>query len=158
MADRWVFLTAFSTVVLIVAGAFAIPEYFSFELIKSLIYVVIAILVFFGEDRFSYMLGIVAPVLGFILNIVMGGFFREFSVLWDWIMTRSVPKVDTPLHGLAILSEITLVVLCFRLWRKQIPEKLFGKTFGICLGVSLAYSFLLVGWLSHQFPAAGRIP
>ena len=98
MSDRWVFVTAFLTVVLIVAGAFAVPPYFSFELLKSLIYVVIAVMSFFGEDRFSYMLGIVAPILGSILNILLGGFFREFSVLWDSITARSMAKVDTPIR------------------------------------------------------------
>lgn len=158
MADRWVFVTAFLTAVLIVAGAFAIPEYFSFELIRSLIYVVIAVMVFFGEDRFSYMLGITAPVLGFILNILLGGFFREFRVLWDSIIAKSMAKVDTPLHGVAILMEIVLVVLCLRLWRKQVPEKLFGKTFGICLGISGAYVVILAGWFFHEFPTVGQLP
>ena len=50
MSDRWMFVTAFSTVVLIVAGAFAIPQFFVYELIKSSIFVAIAVLVFFGED------------------------------------------------------------------------------------------------------------
>jgi hypothetical protein len=158
MSDRWVFATAFLTVVLIVAGAFAVPEYFSFELLKSLIYVVIAVMAFFGEDRFSYMLGIVAPILGSILNILLGGFFREFSVLWDSITARSMAKVDTPLHGAAILVELALVVLCYRVWRKQVPEKFFGKTFGICLAISFVYVGILTGWFFHKFPTVGQLP
>ena len=48
MSDRWVFLIAFLTVIVIVAGAFAMPQYFTFELLKSLIFLAIALLVFFG--------------------------------------------------------------------------------------------------------------
>lgn len=158
MSDRWVFATAFLTVVLIVAGAFAIPQYFSFELIKSLIFVVIAVMSFFGEDQYSYMLGIIAPVLEFILNILLGGFFGEFTVLGAYITGRNLPKVDTPLHGFAIVTAAFLVILCFRVFRKQVPEAFFGKTFFICLGISLAYVGLLFGWYYSAFPAAAPMP
>lgn len=158
MSDRWVFATAFLTVVLIVAGAFAIPQYFSFELVKSLMFVVIAVMAFFGEDRYSYMLGIIAPVLEFLLNIVLGGFFAEFRVLWAYLTGQHIPEVDTPLHGFAILTAATLVVLCFRAFRKQVTEKFFGKTFFICLGISFLYVGILGGWYSSAFSATGQRP
>ena len=158
MSDRWVFATAFLTVVLIVSSAFAIPEYFSFELVRSLIFVVISILVFFGEDRYSYMLGIVAPLLLFILNILLGGFFQEFTELWAYIRGQHLAIVDTPLHGLAILTAAVLVLLCLRAFRKQVPEKFFGRTFVVSLLISLVYVGILVGWYYHAVPAAGRMP
>ena len=63
MSDRGVFLAAFLTLVLVVASAFALPELFVYELLKSTIFVVIAVMVFFGEDKFPYMLGMIAPIL-----------------------------------------------------------------------------------------------
>ena len=158
MSDRWVFVTAFLTVVLIIAGAFAIPEYFVFELLKSLIYVAIAVMVFFGEDQYSYMLGIVAPPLWFILNILLGGFFSEFRVLWNFITLQPLPKVATPLHGLAILLGIVLVILSARVWRKQVPQPFLGKTFGVCLVISLAYIGILAGWYFQAIPRGAGIP
>ncbi len=158
MSDRWVFATAFLTVVLIVAGAFAIPQYFSFELLKSLMFVVIAIMAFFGEDKYGYMLGIIAPVLEFMLNILLGGFFGEFTILWATLTGQHVAKVDTPLHGFAIITAAILVVLCFRAFRKQVTEKFFGKTFFVCLGISLLYVGILAGWYSSAFSATGQMP
>jgi hypothetical protein len=158
MSDRWVFLTAFLTVVLVVASAFAIPPFFSFELIKSLIYLAIVVLVFFGEDRFGYMLGIVAPPLWFILDILLGEFFRDFAVTFDYLTGKGAPPTDTPLHGVAHLAKILLVVLCWRAWRKQVPEKLFGKTFAICLGISLVYIGILAGWHFRMISAGGTTP
>jgi uncharacterized membrane protein len=146
MSDRWVFLTAFLTVVVIVAGAFAMPHYFTFELLKSLIYLAIALLVFFGEDRFSYMLGIVTPPLRFIMAILFGGFFREFKVLFGALAGRPVLSQDTPLRGLSILLEIALIFVCYRAWRKQVPEKFVGKTFWISLAIALGYVAILAGW------------
>ncbi|HXX23699.1 MAG TPA: hypothetical protein VEO19_11165 [Terriglobia bacterium] len=146
MSDRWVFLIAFLTVIVIVAGAFAMPHYFTFELLKSLIYLAIALLVFFGEDRFSYMLGIVAPPLRFILAILLGGFFGEFKVLFDALTGKPSLPLDTPLHGLSILLEILLMIVCYRAWRKQVTEKFFGKTFWISLAIAIGYDAILVGW------------
>ncbi len=158
MSDRWVFTTAFLTVVLIVAGAFAIPEYFSFELVRSIIYVVIAVMVFFGEDRYSYMLGVIAPPLEFILNMLLGGFFGEFRVAWDYVTRQGVSQADTPLHGFAILTAATLTVLCIRVYRRQVTGKFFGRTFYICLAISLAYVGVLAGWYYNAIPATGRMP
>jgi len=151
MSDRWVFVMASLTVVLGVAGAFAIPQFFVFELLKSLIFVAIAILVFFGEGRFSYMLGIVSPILWFVLDILLGEFFRDFGVLFASLTGGPIPPLDTPLHGWALITEIVLVILCFRVWRKQVTEKFFGKTFGICLVISLADIALLAGWYFYRF-------
>jgi hypothetical protein len=158
MSDRGVFVVAFLTVVLIVAGAFAIPQYFPFELLKSVIYVVIALMVFFGNNTYSYMLGIVAPILGMLLNILLGGFFSEFAVLWASVRMRPLPTLDTPLHGLAILCEILLVVLCVRAWRKEVTGPFFGKVFGVCLAVSVVYVAVLAGWYVYGIPAMGRLP
>jgi hypothetical protein len=97
MSIRGVFVVAFLTVVLIFAGAFAIPEYFPYELLKCSIYVVIAMMVFFGENTYSYMLGIVAPIVGMVCNILLGGFFSEFSVLWASVTMKPLPIMDTPL-------------------------------------------------------------
>jgi hypothetical protein len=158
MSDRGVFVVAFLTVVLIVAGAFAIPQYFPFELLKSLIYVVIALMVFFGNNTYSYMLGIVAPILGILFNILLGGFFGEFAVLWASVRMRPLPTLATPLHALAILSEILLVILCVRAWRKEVTGPFFGKVFGVCLAVSVGYVAVLAGWYVYGIAATGRLP
>jgi hypothetical protein len=158
MSDRGVFVVAFLTVVLIVAGAFAIPEYFPFELLKSLMFVVIAVMVFFGDNTYSYMLGIIAPILGILLNILLGGFFDEFSVLWASLTMKPLAALDTPLHGLAILTEIVLVILCLRAWRKEVTGPFFGKVFGISLVISLVYVGILAGWYVFGLPAIGRLP
>ena len=158
MSDRGIFVVSFLTVVLVVAGAFALPMLFFFELFKSLIYLLIAVMVFFGEDQYSYMLGIVAPPLWFILDIVLGGFFSDFGVLLAYLSRNPIPQFDTPLHGLAILSEILMVVLCARAWRKQVTGPFLGKTFWICLGISLAYVGVLLGWYVYGLPIGGRMP
>lgn len=155
MSDRWVFVTAFTTLVLVIAGAFVIPQFFVYEVLKSLIYVAIALMVFFGEDKFSYMLGIVVPPVWFILDILMGEFFRDLVVLGNSLMLKPSRPLETPLHGVALITEIVLFFLCLRAWRKQVTEKFFGKTFGICLAVAIVYVAILACWRIFMFPSAG---
>ena len=146
MSDRWVFLAAFSTVVLIVAGAFAMPQFFAYELIKSTIFVAVAVLVFFGEDKFSYMLGVLAPLLWFILDLLLGDLLGDLQIMFSWMTGRRVAPLDTPLHGFSIVLAVILLILSAKAWKREVPDRFFGKTFVICRGISLAYIAVLEGW------------
>ena len=151
MSDRGVFVAAFLTVVLIIAGAFVLPQFFYFELAKSGIFAAIGILVFFGENRYSYMLGMIAPVLWFVVGFIVGGLPRDFIVLANYLRMRTIPPLDTPLHGFALLTAILLAVLSYRAWKKEVPERFFGKTFWTCFAISLAYALVVGLWYRASF-------
>jgi len=146
MSDRWVFLAAFLTLILVVAGAFAIPALFIYHLLASTIFLIIAVLVFFGEDKFPYMLGIIAPILWIIFSLLSGGFSKDLGVLFGFLGGKSSGPWDTPLHGFAILSGLVLIAVSARAWRKQITEKIFGKTFITALIVALVWVGVLAVW------------
>src|ERR1017187_4586031 len=55
-------IKAFLTLVLVVAGAFAVPQFFVYELVTSIIFVVIVFLVFCGPPKFSFFPGTVASL------------------------------------------------------------------------------------------------
>ena len=143
MSDRSVFVVAFTTVVLIGGGAFAIPQFFPFELLRSLIYVAIVILVFFGENQYSYMLGILSPVVSWIATILTGGFVRDFSVLFASIAMKPIGSMETPLHGLVLITQALLAVLCWRAWNKEVPLPFLGKIFGICLAIAAGHALVV---------------
>ena len=146
MADRGVFVAAFLALVLVVAGAFAIPELFVYHLLTSAIFVVIAVMVFFGEDKFPYMLGMIAPVLWIIFSFLSGGFFRDFAVLFGFLGGKSSGPLDTPLNAFAILAGVAVIVLSLRAWRKEITEKFFGKTFATAMVVAVVWIGVLSVW------------
>ena len=143
MSDRGVFVVAFTTVVLIGGGAFAIPQFFPFELLRSLIFVAIAILVFFGENQYSYMLGILSPVIGWFGTILTGGFVNEFKVLFASIAMKPIGSLDTPLHALALITQALLAVLCWRAWKKEVPLPFLGKIFGTCLAIAVGNALVV---------------
>lgn len=146
MSNRWVFLSAFLTAVLIVAGAFTLSQFFYFELSKSLIFVAIAMLVFFNEDQYGYMLGIVFPPLWFIVDILVGALYNDFSVMFHYLGGKGIGALSSPADGFARLAAIFLFFSALHAWRKDVPEKLIGKTFWISLMISLAYVSVLALW------------
>jgi hypothetical protein len=152
MSDRGVFTAAIVTAVLILAGAFVLPQLFFFESAKALIFVAVAVMVFYGEDRYSYMLGIVFPPLWFIGDIVIGAFGHDFRVLLSFLSGNPGSQLDTPLHAVARLTAVVLFVVGVRAWGKQVAEKFLGKTFWVSLVICLAYIGLLTLWYVRLFP------
>jgi len=151
MSDRGAFTAAIVTAVLILAGAFVLPQFFFFESAKALIFIAIAVLVFYGEDRYSYMLGIVFPPLWFIVDTVVGSLGQDLRVLLDFLSGHFGSPLNTPLNAVARLSAIVLFILCMRAWRKQVTETFLGKTFWSCLVISLVYIGLLTLWYLRLF-------
>lgn len=152
MSNRWVFLAAFLTVTFMVAGAFTLPQLFYFELAKSAIFIAVAVMVFYGENRYSYMLGMVFPPLWFLVDVLAGGLVGDFRVLFEYLGGKSIGQVSTPLDGFARLSAIFLFIVCLRAWRREVGGRFWGKAFGLCLGISLAYVIILAFWYSQLFP------
>ena len=146
MSNRWVFLAAFLTTVLIVAGAFSLTQFFYFELAKSVLFLAIAMLVFFNEERFAYMLGIMFPVLWFLVDILVGVFFSDFATMFRYLSGQGSGALGTPLDGFARLSAIFLFFTSLFAWKKEVPDRFVGRTFWISLVICLAYTGVLTTW------------
>lgn len=153
MSNRWVFLAAFLTATLMVAGAFALPQFFYFELGKSSIFIAIGVLVFFGEDRFSYMLGTVFVPIWFLVDILVGGIRSDFQVLFQYLGGHTISPISTPLDGFARLAAIFLFAVSLAAWRREVNERFWGKTFWTCFVISLVYVGALTIWYVRLFPA-----
>ncbi|HXH49769.1 MAG TPA: hypothetical protein VNM47_10505 [Terriglobia bacterium] len=153
MSNRWVFLAAFLTATFMVAGAFALSPLFYFELAKSSIFIAIAVMVFFGEDRYSYMLGTVFVPIWFLVDILVGGFIGDFRVLFSYMGGQGVGTMSTPLDGVARLAAIFLFAVSLAAWRREVNERFWGKTFWTCLIISVVYVGILTIWYLRLFPA-----
>lgn len=150
MSNRWVFLSAFLTAVLIIAGAFTLSQFFYFELTKSVVFVAIAMLVFFNEDKFGYMLGIVFPPVWFLVDLLMGTLFTDFTVMFHYLTGKSIGMLASPADGFARIVAVFLFFSALHAWKKEVPEKLIGKTFWISFAISAVYVSLMALWyLTH---------
>jgi hypothetical protein len=159
MADRKVFTAAMFTAVLLLAGAFVLPRsFFLFELAKSSIYFAVAALVYYAEDRYGYMLGMVAPPLWFAVDWMAGTLGHDFRALGNFLVGRSIAPLETPLHALARLAAIVLFIVSVRTWHREVPEKIFGKPLWTGLAASLIYVGGLTAWYFFTYSAAVQAP
>jgi uncharacterized membrane protein YidH (DUF202 family) len=123
------------------------PQFFLFHFYESLIYLAIPVMLFYFEDRWAYMLGILAPVAWLVLLFAIGGFsgmWRQLSLVSHFHRPDFAANL---LGALAAVLSIVMVVMCANRWRREFSG--LGKTastFLISLAIVVAYYGVMVFW------------
>jgi hypothetical protein len=130
-------------------------QFFLIHFYESLIYLVIVLMLFYWEDRWAYMLGIVAPVCWLLLTFVARGFtefFRQFAGLF-----RSHVTTDPSgfLGGVISVLSVALIANCAYRWKREFAGlKKSASTFAVSFGVVAAYYALMIAWFWRAVEAA----
>ena len=123
------------------------PQFFLFHFYESLIYLVIPVMLFYFEDRWAYMLGILAPIIWLLMLFAVGGFagmYRQLSLVFHFQRPDFLANL---LAAVAALLSVVMVVMCANRWRREFAG--LGKTwstFLISLGVVALYYGAMVYW------------
>lgn len=155
MSNRWVFLASFLAATFMVAAAFSLPQFFYFKLVESSIFIAIGVMVFSGENRYSYMLGIVFPPLWLLVDFLAGGLLDDFHVLFLYLSGRLIREPATPLDGFSRLAAIFLFGASLAAWRKEVERPFWGKAFWSCLIIALGYIAAMAFWRAQLAPVTG---
>jgi hypothetical protein len=95
------------------------PEFFLLHFYESLIYLAIILMLFYFEDKWAYMIGMVAPAVWLILAYgvgLLGGAMRQVSKLMRGQRpTSQVSVMVAILTALAVL----LISFCAYRWKRQ---------------------------------------
>jgi hypothetical protein len=130
------------------------PDFFLLHLYQSLIYLVIILMLFYFEDQYAYMLGMLAPSAWLLLSMSIGITGTAMRQVW-WMIKPPYPghRVD----DVAIVAAITTVLafmmigFCAYRWKREFSGLGKGKsTFFISLGVILVYYGVLVFWFTKS--------
>jgi hypothetical protein len=130
------------------------PNFFLLHLYQSILYIAILVMLFYMEDRWAYMIGMLASVvwLGMAYATGMLGTAVQQFVL------RTRGSSATGVGGLTLLTAviaILMIALCGRHWKKEYAG--LGKTVGTfawSLGVVVVYYGILIFWFWNMFPKA----
>jgi hypothetical protein len=123
-------------------------QFFLVHFYESLMYVAIVLMLFYFEDRWAYMLGILAPGSWLVLITSIGGLP---SFLRQVLLVIRLERPEFPAHllgAVAFLLAITMIIFCVLQWRRQFAGT--GKvwtTFLPCLGVVTVYYAVMVLWI-----------
>lgn len=131
------------------------PSFFLIHLYESILYIAIWVLLFYMEDRWAYMIGMLASVVWLGLAYAAGILSNGFNLLRD-MGSGGSPADSVGLIALAttVLS-ILMIVLCGRHWIKEYSG--LGKTrstFFISLGIVGVYYAILLHWFWDMIPNA----
>jgi hypothetical protein len=131
------------------------PEFFLLHWYQSLIYLVIILMLFYFEDHFAYMLGMLAPAVWLLLTYatgVLGGAMRQVSQLMH--AQRPSSEVSVMAAISAVLS-LLMIGFCAYRWKREYAGLGKGRsTLLISLAVVLLYYGILVVWFWEQIPQA----
>ena len=126
------------------------PHFFLLHLYQSILYVGILVLLFYMEDHWAYMIGMLASVvwLGMAYGVgILGESARRLAQLnsFTWA-SGGVGLVAAVTAVLAVL----MIVFCARRWMREYAG--LGKarsTFLVSLGIVGAYYGILAAWFWH---------
>jgi len=129
------------------------PQFVLLHFYQSLIYLAIILMLFYFEDRYAYMLGMIAPAAWLILNYltgILGGAMRQVKRL----MSAESPSNPVTLVAaiIAVLS-VLMIIFCAYRWKREYSG--LGKglsTFVVSLVVVIVYYGLLIYWFWHMVP------
>ena len=158
MSNRAVFVTSFLIAMVILFAAFSLTQLFYFHLFESLIYVLIALMVFYGENRYSYMLGIVVPSFWLLMESVMG-YFRDDVANFLLVFTRqTVLSYDSALHGAVSMLSAILLFYSVRVYRREVGRTGLGKSLAVSGGVAAIYYAILLYWYTFGISQGRALP
>jgi hypothetical protein len=131
------------------------PEFFLLHFYESLIYLAIVLMLFYFEDRWAYMIGILTPAVWLILAYgvgLLGGATRQVSKLMR--AQRPTSQVSVMVAIITILA-VMLIGSCAYRWKREYAGLNKGRTtFVVSLGIVILYFAILVIWFWRSIPQA----
>jgi hypothetical protein len=129
------------------------PQFFLLHLYQTIIYVAILILFFYMEDRWAYMIGMLAPVawLGMVFATgLLGGATRQVLRL---TRGEGVSNEISFIAAVSAVLSILMIVSCARHWKREYAG--LGKTastFAVSVGLVALYYGILAIWFWNMIP------
>ena len=130
------------------------PGFFLLHLYQSILYIAILVMLFYMEDRWAYMIGMVASAVWLVMAYAAG----MLGTAVQQFVTRSAGTSTTAVGAITLLTaliSILMIALCGRHWKKQYSG--LGQTtgtFALSFGVVAVYYGILVVWFWNMIPRA----
>ena len=131
------------------------PQFFLLHFYQTIIYIAMLIMLFYMEDRWAYMIGMLAPAvwLGMVFSTgLLGGAGRQLLRL---TRGESLNNTVSFVAAISAILSILMIVFCARHWEREYSG--LGKTastFAVGVGVVAVYYGILAIWFWTMIPTA----
>lgn len=129
------------------------PDFFMFHLYQSIVYIAILLMLFYMEDRWAYMIGILAPAAWLVITFETGMLGAALRQLFKLTSARAVTNEVSLVGGITALLSVVMIVFCGYRWKRHYSG--LGKglsTFLVSLVIVAAYYAILVIWFWRTIP------
>ncbi len=95
------------------------PDFFLLHFYQTIVYLAILIMLFYMEDRWAYMIGIIAPAVWLIMSLasgLLGGAARQVLQLGHG---RALTNPISFLAGVTAILSLLMIAACARRWMKE---------------------------------------
>ena len=124
--------------------------FFFLHFYESMIYLAIILMLFYLEDQWAYMLGMLAPSVWLLLSLASGVLYGA--------LRQVVGSEGTHLTGAGMVTLLTailallMITFCARHWKREFAGLGVGlRTFFISLAIVIVYYGILIYWFGRSF-------
>jgi hypothetical protein len=131
------------------------PDFFLLHFYQTIVYLALLILLFYMEDRWAYMIGILAPAGWLVLAFATGLLGAAARQLLRLERGQGLTNIVSFLAAVTMALSVLMMAVCARRWHKEYGG--LGKsltTFAVTLGIVVLYYGILVVWFWHMIPIA----
>lgn len=141
-------------IICFVALTYLEPSFFLLHFYQSILYVAILVMLFYMEDRWAYMIGMLASAVWLVMAYaagMLGTAFHQFVERTAGSHATSVGVITT----LTALIAVLMIATCGRHWQKEYSGLgKTGRTFAVSFGVVAVYYGILIIWFWNMIPKA----
>jgi len=135
------------------------PDFFLIHFYQTTIYLALLILLFYMEDRWAYMIGMLAPAAWLVMAFATGMLGAAVRQIFRVGEGAGMTNLISLIAGVTAILSLIMIAAFARHWSREYAG--LGKslsTFAVSLGVVAVYYGILVTWFWHMIPvsAAGK--
>ena len=129
------------------------PQFFLLHFYQTIIYIALLVMLFFTEDRWAYMIGMLAPAAWLVMVFATGLLGGASRQVWRLVRGEWLSNDVSFIAAISALLSVLMIVFCARHWMKEYAG--LGKTistFAVGAGVVAVYYGILAIWFWNMFP------
>ena len=131
------------------------PDFFLIHLYESILYIAILLMLFYMEDRWAYMIGMLASVVWLGLGYESGILGSTVRNLSEWGTAGLTAKFVAMVALTTAMLALLMVTFCGRHWMKEYAGLGKGRsTFVVSLGIVAVYYGTLLRFFWAMIPNA----
>jgi hypothetical protein len=131
------------------------PNFFLVHLYQSILYIAILVMLFYMEDRWAYMIGMLASVVWLGMAYATGILGSAARQLYELKGATTNGTPVSVIAGITALIAVLMIAFCGRHWMKEYSG--LGKarsTFLVSLGIVTVYYGILITFFWEMIPNA----